>query len=88
MNWSLRHRPITPATSVDIVRVDTRGATAVIDASGGLVATVVVDVFEVEGVDVAWEVAQKGETDVDEEVSAAACDDVDTDWWDCGGVRC
>jgi hypothetical protein len=43
---------------------------------------VVVDVLDVEGVDVAGEVPQKSEADVDEEVGAAACDAVDAYGWD------
>jgi len=41
-------------------------------ASGNLIPSLVVHVFEVEGVDVAGEVAEAGEEDVDEDVGAAA----------------
>jgi hypothetical protein len=45
-----------------------------------------IHVFNVEGVDVAWEVAENRQSDVDEEVGAAACDAVDADGWNCEKV--
>ena len=48
-----------------------------------LAASLEVDILEVEGVDVAGEVAEDGQADVDEEVGAAAGDEEDADGWDC-----
>lgn len=38
-----------------------------------------IDIFDVEGVDMAWQVTEDGETDVNEEVGAAAGDHKDAD---------
>lgn len=51
----------------------------VVDPSAGLVATLEVHVLDVEGVDVAWEVSEEGEEDVDEEVGSTACNEGDAD---------
>lgn len=57
-------------------------------AQATLLFAVEVHVFEVEGVDVAREVAEDGQADVDEEVGAAAGDHVDAYGGDCfGGER-
>ena len=44
------------------------------------VATVKVDVFDVEGMDVAWNITEKGQTDVDKEIKSTAGDHGHTDW--------
>ncbi len=44
------------------------------------VTAVEVDVFEVEGVDVAWNVPKEGEADVDKQIDATSSDHEDTDW--------
>lgn len=63
--------------------------TLAVDARGALVGArlllaAVVDVDDVEGVDVAGDVAEEREADVDKHVGAAACDDDDTHGGDCG----
>lgn len=40
-----------------------------------------VDVFDVKGMDVAWDVTEKSQTDVDEEVGTTACDHEHANWW-------
>lgn len=45
--------------------------------------TAVVDEQDVEGVDVAWEVSEDGEDDVDQEIGVAAGDEEDSDGGDC-----
>jgi len=49
-------------------------------------AVVVLDVKEVEGVDVAGEVTEESQTDVDEEIGSAASHDGNSDWRDCEGL--
>ena len=51
-------------------------------AGPGVLTALEVDVFEVEGVYVTGEVAKDGESDIDEEVGAAACDEEDAEGWD------
>ena len=46
------------ASSLDAAAVDAWGSSGVVDASSGFVASFVVYVFEIEGVDVAGEVAE------------------------------
>lgn len=48
----------------------------------GLFTTIEIDVFEIEGVDMAGEVTQKGETDVDQEVGATTGNHEDSDGWE------
>lgn len=75
MDWSCRCDYVAVfASSLDAAAVDAWGAAGVVDACAGFVTAFVVDVFEVEGVDVAGEVAETCEEDVDEEIDAAACD--------------
>jgi len=45
-------------------------------------ATVKVDVFHVEGMDVAGDVSEDSQADVDEEVGSASGDHEDADRWD------
>jgi len=51
-----------------------------------LVAAPHVDVFDVEGVDMARDKGQHREADVNEEVGAAAGDEKDTDRWHWEGI--
>ena len=44
------------------------------------VAAVEVDIFEIEGVNVARNVAKEGEADVDKQIEATSGDHEDTDW--------
>lgn len=64
-------------TRLHIVAKHARRGSVVVEALGSLLLLVVVDVDDVKGVDVAWEEAEDGQGDVDEEVCAAAGDDVD-----------
>lgn len=70
---------------LDILGVDSRGVLQHSVAETDLVAAVEVYVFKVERVDVAWEVAEAGEADVDEEVGAASGNEKDTDRGDEDG---
>lgn len=47
-----------------------------------LLEALVMDVLDIEGVDVAGNIAQDGEQDVDTQVRAAACNAPDADRWD------
>jgi len=67
-------------------RVDTFAEDAGRAARVARLAVLVLDVHQVEGVDVAGEVTQTGQQDVDEEVGAAACHDRDCDWRHWEGV--
>jgi hypothetical protein len=68
-------------SSLHIIAIHPRRRPVFIITLSSLVLSVVVDVLDVEGVDVAREVAEKGEADVDEQVCTAACDAVDADGW-------
>lgn len=74
----LRRRQLV-ATRLHTLAVDTRGALV----RAGLLLTAVVDVDDVEGVDVAGNVAEEREADVDEHIGAAAGDNNDTHGRDC-----
>lgn len=54
----LRDRAITHAASLDILRVDTWCPVGGKAALVGLLTTIVVDVYQVEGVDVSGDVSQ------------------------------
>jgi hypothetical protein len=64
------------STRLHIIAKHSRRRSVVVEALGSLLLLVVVDVDDVKGVDVAGEVAEDGQGDVDEEVGAAACYDV------------
>nr|POE87362.1 hypothetical protein CFP56_29951 [Quercus suber] len=72
------HRPITRAARLDILAVHAGSRPLLYKTLLRLLAAVEVDVLDVEGVDVAGEVAQHSETDVDEQVDATASDCIDT----------
>lgn len=55
-----------------LLAVNTRRGLRVVDARADLIAPLDVHVFDVEGVDVAWEIAQDRQQDVDQEIGAAA----------------
>ncbi len=50
-----------------------------------LFAAVKVDIFDVEGMDVTWDVAEYSKADVDEEVGSTAADHEDANGWDEDG---
>ena len=62
------------AATLDSVGIDAGRIVGCELAQSTLLATVEVDVFEVEGVDVTWDISKDGETDVDEEIGTAARD--------------
>lgn len=66
-------------TCLHALAVDARGALV----RATLLLTAVVDVNDVKGVNVAWDVSEKGEGDVDEDVGAAAGGDEDAYGRDC-----
>ena len=80
------HSPITRLlpSSVDIVRVSPLRRPVVHKPLLRLLLAVEINVFEVESVDVAGEIAQKCQEDVDEQVCAATGYEVDADGWDWG----
>jgi hypothetical protein len=51
-----------------------------------LLLPMIIDVLDVEGMDVAWEISQDRQGDVDEKVGAAPCYAVHSDGWDCANV--
>lgn len=68
----LGNRSVALSTALDSVAVDTRRATGHYAALTRLLATVVVDVFDVEGVNVSRDVSENRQADVDEEIYRAA----------------
>jgi hypothetical protein len=66
-----------------IIAEHTRRRPVVVEALRSLLLLVVVDVDDVERVNVAGDEAEDGQGDVDEEVCAAACYDVDAYGWHC-----
>ena len=73
------------STILDLLTVDTRRVLGGQLSVSGLFASVKVHVFEVEGMDVAGEIAQQGQAEVDQEIGAAASDHEDAYWWDWKG---
>lgn len=59
------HGAIAAATSLDVIAVHSSCSVVVVHAQVGLFLSVIVDVFEVEGVDMAGEVSKDSETYVD-----------------------
>ena len=72
----------SPTTALDSVRIYARCPSGCELAQSTLLASIEIDVFDVEGVDVTWNVAEDGETDVDEQIGAATRDYEDADRWD------
>lgn len=68
--------------TLHLLAIHARRRPRVHDPRAHLVPSLEVYVFDVEGVDVAWEVAQECEQQVDEEVGAAAGDEEDAEGWD------
>jgi len=54
------------------------------DTHSSLILAFKVDVFEVEGVEMARKKAEEAEDNVDDQVGAATGYDEHSDWWDCG----
>jgi hypothetical protein len=80
------HTAISLPSSLHVIAVNTRRRSVVVKALASLLLLVVIDVFYIESMDMAREVTEQREADVDEEVGAAAGDDVDSDgrdWWIC-----
>jgi len=77
------HRAMpSPTTALDSVRIYARCPSGCELAQSTLLASIEIDVFDVEGVDVTRNVAEDGETDVDEQIGAATRDYEDADRWD------
>lgn len=68
-------------TRLDALAVDARGALV----RAALLLAAVVDVYEVKGVNMAGNVSEERETDVDEDVGAAAGNEEDAHRRDCEG---
>jgi len=73
------HGAVSASTILHAIAVDTRCRPAVVDASACFVTALVVDVLDVEGMDVAGEVAQDSEQDVNEQIRTATGDKKDAD---------
>lgn len=73
------HGAVAAAAALDAVAVDAGRTRCGEAALACLLPAVIVDVFEIEGVDVARDVAQNGQANVDQEISTTARDDVDAD---------
>ena len=71
---SRRHNQ-RPSASLHSVGVDAGRRPWVVHAHACLVSTLVVDVLDVEGVDVTWEVAQDRQQNIDAEVYATSSDE-------------
>jgi len=71
---TLRHNQRLP-TSLHPIRVDAGCRSWVVRAHACLISTLEVDVFDVKGVDVTWEVAQDRQTNINAEVYTAASDE-------------
>jgi hypothetical protein len=69
--------------SLHILTVNARRRPIVVEALWSLLLLVVVNVNNVESVDVARQESEEREADVDEEIRATACYDVDADGRDC-----
>lgn len=67
------------ASGLNVVAVHAWRRSVVVEALRGLFLSVVINVLNVEGMQMSGEYTQDGEADVDEEVCAAARDDVDAD---------
>jgi hypothetical protein len=76
-----RHRLM--ATVLHFLAVHAGRRTRIVDASAYLVASLDVHIFDVESVDVAREVAQDREEQINEEVGAASCYKEDSEGWNC-----
>lgn len=78
----MRKSPITSlSTSLDLRRIHTRRVCLNRYAPRSRLLPLIINVFKVESVDVAGDVAEDGEKDVDEEIGAAAGYTVDSYWW-------
>lgn len=71
---------MTPSTIVDSVAENTWSGSGFDNSCSCLLLALVVDVFHVEGVDVAWEISEDCQADVDEKVGAATSHEEDSDW--------
>jgi len=65
---------------INAITVHTRCGTRVVDSSACFVAALVVDVFDVEGVDVAGEITKNCEQNVNEEICSASSDEENSHW--------
>lgn len=77
--FSRCHCAVSMATSLYTVAVHSGSACISEAAVSRLLSTVVVDVFKIERVDVARDIAKQGQADVDEEVSTASGNGPDAD---------
>jgi len=69
-----------PPSMLNVIGVNTRRRIGCELAKSALLTAVEVNIFDVEGVDVTWNVAEDCEADIDEEVGAAACYHEDAHW--------
>jgi len=82
------HSAVPLSSSLNIVAVNARRRSAIVEALRSLFLLVVINVNHVESMHVAGQHAEDGEADVDEEVGAAACDDEDANGRDCRKGGC
>lgn len=69
------------STIVDPVAENTWSGSCINDPCSCLLLAFVVYIFDVKSVNVAWEISEQSQADVDEEVGAAAGHEEDSDGW-------
>ncbi len=74
--------PMSHATSLHSIGINSGRLRIVVLATLDLLFAVIVDILDVESVDVAGKVSQERQSDVDEEIGAAACNAIHADRWD------
>jgi len=70
------------ATSLNPLGINPRSSCCCKSSLADLLFALVIDVFEVESVNVSWDYAKECEEDVDQKISSASCDSVDTGGWE------
>ena len=71
------------ASSLNVVAVDAWRRSAIVEAFRSLFLLVIINKEDIESVNMPRQDAEDREADVDQQVGAAACHDVDTDGRDC-----
>jgi hypothetical protein len=73
----LRHNTIPHPPILHLLTIHTRRQSSIIYPRPNLISALHVHVFEIEGVNMPWKIAEEREKEVDEEVGAAAGDEED-----------
>ena len=77
------HGAVSLASSLNVVAVDAWRRSAIVEAFRSLFLLVIINKEDIESVNMPRQDAEDREADVDQQVGAAACHDVDTDGRDC-----